>query len=209
MDPPRQSGSGAPTTFSRNSLRTRSFWKVQEISRNSRKSTAQDQEPAVCRRAVIRRSGTATQYYYFRFIFVFWSSILRNPPLGVWTCTDVSPSKINGSQIRVLQNALFLSNLARDRIAPDLTIRHSVWLIAALQRRTRFSARFAGFCRIRCHQRRAIRAEQASFSVLVSNLDFRVPRLRQIGERAADRAMRAAEKRPPERPRIEAGATVA
>ncbi len=36
-----------------------------------------------------------------------------------------------------------------------------------------------------------------------------LPRLHQIGERAADRAMRAAEKRPPERPRIEAGATVA
>ena len=32
-----------------------------------------------------------------------------------------------------------------------------------------------------CHQRRARRAEEASFSVLVSNLDFRVPRLRQRG----------------------------
>ena len=50
-----------------------------------------------------------------------------------------------------------------------------------LQRRVRFSARLAGFCRGRCHQRRARRAEEASFSVLVSNLDFRVPRLRQRG----------------------------
>ena len=54
----------------------------------------------------------------------------------------------------------------------------------ALQRRMRFSARLAEFCRDRCHQRRARRAELASFSVFVSNLDFRVPRLRQIGERA-------------------------
>ena len=73
---------------------------------------------------------------------------------------------------------------SRDRIAPDCAIRHPVRPIAALQRRMRFSAQLAGFCRIRCHQRRARRAEQASFSVLVSNLDFRVPRLRQIGERA-------------------------
>ena len=61
---------------------------------------------------------------------------------------------------------------SRDRIAPDCAIRHSVWPIVALQRRVRFSARLAGFCRIRCHQRRARRAEEASFSVLVSNLDF-------------------------------------
>ena len=57
------------------------------------------------------------------------------------------------------------------------------------RRRLRFSARLAGFCRGRCHQRRARRAEQASFSVLVSNRDFRVPRLRQRGELAADRAV--------------------
>ena len=76
-----------------------------------------------------------------------------------------------------------------DRIAPDCAIRHPVWQIVALQRRVRFSARFAGFCRIRCHQRRARRAEEASFSVLVSNLDFRVPRLRQRGDWAADGAV--------------------
>ena len=73
---------------------------------------------------------------------------------------------------------------SRDRIAPDFTIRHSVWQIVALQRRMRFSARLAGFCKGRWHQRRARRAELASFSILVSNLDFRVPRLRPIGERA-------------------------
>ena len=72
----------------------------------------------------------------------------------------------------------------RDRIAPNCTIRHPVWPIVALQRRVRFSARLAGFCRSKCHQRRARRAEWASFSVFVSNLDFRVPRLRPIGERA-------------------------
>ena len=66
----------------------------------------------------------------------------------------------------------------RDRIAPTCTIRHSVLQIVALQRRVSFSAQFAGFCRIRCHQRRARRAEEASFSVLVSNRDFRVPRSR-------------------------------
>ncbi len=70
----------------------------------------------------------------------------------------------------------------RDRLAPNCTIRHPVWPIVALQRRVRFSARLAGFCRGRCHQRRARRAERASFSVFVSNLDVRVPRSRQRGE---------------------------
>ena len=69
-------------------------------------------------------------------------------------------------------------------MARDCTIRHPVLQIVALQRRVRFSARLAGFCRDRCHQRRARRAEEASFSVFVSNLDFRVPRLRQREERA-------------------------
>ena len=78
----------------------------------------------------------------------------------------------------------------RDRIAPTCTIRHPVRPIVALQRRMRFSARLAGFCRDRCHQRRARRAGLASFSAFVSNPDFRVPRLRQIGWRAADRAVR-------------------
>ena len=54
----------------------------------------------------------------------------------------------------------------------SLSLRHPVLQIVALQRRMRFSARLAGFCRGRCHQRRARRAEEASFSVLVSNLDF-------------------------------------
>ena len=73
---------------------------------------------------------------------------------------------------------------SRDRIAPDFTIRHPVWPIVALQRRMRFSAPLARFCSIRCHQRRARRAERASFSGFVSNRDFRVPRLRPVGERA-------------------------
>ena len=76
------------------------------------------------------------------------------------------------------------NTFCRDRMARDCTIRHPVCPIVALQRRVTFSAPLARFCRIRCHQRRARRAEQASFSVLVSNLDFRVPRLRQRGERA-------------------------
>ena len=103
---------------------------------------------------------------------------------------DVSPCKIDVSKIMVLQNALILSDLARDRIAPDFTIRHPVRPIVALQRRMRFSARLAGFCRGRWHQRRARRAELASFSVLVSNLDFRVPRLRPNRRTGADRAVR-------------------
>ena len=96
---------------------------------------------------------------------------------------------------------------SRDRIAPDFTIRQLVWPIVALQRRVRFLARLAGFCRNRCHQRRARRAERASFSVFVSNLYFRVPRLRQRGERALTGPCGRREKRPPERPRIEVGAT--
>ena len=76
------------------------------------------------------------------------------------------------------------TTFCRDRIAPNCTIRHPVWPIVALQRRMRFSARLAGFCRGRWHQRRARRAERASFLGFVSNRDFRVPRLRPVGERA-------------------------
>ena len=94
---------------------------------------------------------------------------------------------------------------SRDRIAPNCTIRHSVWPIAALQRRVRFSARLAGFCRGRWHQRRARRAERASFSVFVSNVDFRVPRLRQRGERAADRAVQRRERGYPRGPESRPG----
>ena len=85
------------------------------------------------------------------------------------------------------------TTFCRDRIAPTCTIRHPVWPIVALQRRVRFSAPLARFCRIRWHQRRARRAERASFSVFVSNLDFRVPSLRQKGV-GADRAIWAAGK---------------
>ena len=87
-------------------------------------------------------------------------------------------------------NSLLLMAASRDRIAPNCTIRHPVWPIVALQRRVRFSAQLAGFCRIRWHQRRARRAEKTSFSDFVSNLDFRVPSLRQRRKGAADRALR-------------------
>ena len=110
-----------------------------------------------------------------------------------------------GSRISAKREAPY----CRDRMAPDCPIRHPVWPIAALQRRVRFSARLAGFGRGRCHQRRARRAERASFSAFVSNPDFRVPRLRQIGWWAADRAVRRRKRGPPERPRIEAGTTAA
>ena len=93
----------------------------------------------------------------------------------------------------------------RDRIAPNCTIRHPVWPIVALQRRVRFSARLAGFCRIRWHQRRARRAERASFSVFVSNPDFRVPSLRQRGERAADRAVQRRKRGHPRGPESRPG----
>ena len=76
------------------------------------------------------------------------------------------------------------NTFCRDRMARDCTIRHPVWPIVALQRQMRFSARLAGFCRGRWHQRRARRAERASFLGFVSNRDFRVPRLRPVGERA-------------------------
>ena len=97
------------------------------------------------------------------------------------------------------------TTFCRDRIAPNCTIRHPVLQIVALQRRVRFSARLAGFCRGRCHQRRARRAEEASFSVLVSNLDFRVPRLRPRGERAADRAVQRRKRSRPRGPESRPG----
>ena len=90
-------------------------------------------------------------------------------------------------------------------MAPACTIRHPVCPIVALQRRMRFSARLAGFCRDRCHQRRARRADRASFSAFVSNPDFRVPRLRQIGWRAADRAVRRRKRGHPRGPESRPG----
>ncbi len=97
------------------------------------------------------------------------------------------------------------TTFCRDRIAPTCTIRHPVCPIVALQRRMRFSARLAGFRRYRCHQRRARRAERASFSTFVSNPDFRVPRLRQIGWRAADRAVRRRKRGHPRGPESRPG----
>ena len=97
------------------------------------------------------------------------------------------------------------TTFCRDRIAPNCTIRHPVWPIVALQRRMRFSARLAGFCRIKCHQRRARRAERASFSVFVSNPDFRGTRLRQIGERGADRAVQRPKRGRPRDPESRPG----
>ncbi len=93
----------------------------------------------------------------------------------------------------------------RDRIAPTCTIRHPVWPIVALQRRMRFSARLAGFCRIGWHQRRARRAERASFSVFVSNPDFRVPRLRPNRRTGADRAVRQRKRGHPRGPESRPG----
>ena len=79
------------------------------------------------------------------------------------------------------------NTFCRDRMARDCTIRQLVWQVVALQRRVRFSARLAWFSRIRWHQRRARRAERASFWDLVSNRDFRETRLRQIRGAGADR----------------------
>ena len=101
--------------------------------------------------------------------------------------------------------SLLFMVISRDRIAPNCTIRHPVLQIVALQRRVRFSARLAGFGRGRCHQRRARRAEEASFSVFVSNLDFRVPRLRQRGERVADRAVQRRKRGRPRGPESRPG----
>ena len=90
-------------------------------------------------------------------------------------------------------------------MAPDCTIRHPVWPIVALQRRMRFSARLAGFYRIRCHQRRARRAERASFSAFVSNPDFRGTRLRPNRRTGADRAVRRRKRGHPRGPESRPG----
>ncbi len=94
---------------------------------------------------------------------------------------------------------------SRDRIAPDCAIRHPVCPIVALQRRMRFSARLAGFYRGRWHQRRARRAELASFSAFVSNLDFRVPRLRPNRRTGVDRAVRQRKRGHPRGPESRPG----
>ena len=94
---------------------------------------------------------------------------------------------------------------SRDRIAPTCTIRHPVRPIVALQRRMRFSARLAEFYRDRCHQRRARRAERASFSAFVSNPDFRVPRLRPNRRTGADMAVRPPRRSHPSDPESRPG----
>ena len=99
----------------------------------------------------------------------------------------------------------FLMVSSRDRIAPNCAIRHPVLQIVALQRRMRFSARLAGFYRGRWHQRRARRAELASFSAFVSNLDFRVPRLRPNRRTGADRAVRQRKRGHPRGPESRPG----
>ena len=90
-------------------------------------------------------------------------------------------------------------------MARDCTIRHPVRPIVALQRRMRFSARLAEFCRDRCHQRRARRAERASFSAFVSNPDFRVPRLRPNRRTGADLAVRPPRRSHPSDPESRPG----
>ena len=69
----------------------------------------------------------------------------------------------------------------------------------------RFSARLAGFCRDRCHQRRPRRAERASFSAFVSNPDFRVPRLRPNRRTGADLAVRPPRRSHPSDPESRPG----
>ena len=97
------------------------------------------------------------------------------------------------------------TTFCRDRIAPTCTIRHPVRPIVALQRRMRFYARLAGFCRDRCHQRRARRAERASFSGFVSNPDFRVPCLRPNRRTGADLAVRPPRRSHPSDPESRPG----
>ena len=58
---------------------------------------------------------------------------------------------------------------------------------------------------VRFSARLARRAERASFSAFVSNPDFRVPRLRQIGWRAADRAVRRRKRGHPRGPESRPG----
>ena len=113
------------------------------------------------------------------------------------------PDQPLNSQNSLLIPCLFMVS-SGDRIAPACTIRHPVCLIVALQRRVGFSAWLAlGFAEIGVTRDALEGAELASSSVFVSDRDFRVPRLRQIGERALTGAVRPDEKRPPAKPRIE------
>ena len=101
--------------------------------------------------------------------------------------------------------SLLLMAASRDRIAPNCTIRHPVCPIVALQRRVRFSARLAGFGRGRCHQRRARRAEEASFRFwsLISIFECHV--CAKGGERVADRAVQRRKRGRPRGPESRPG----
>ena len=101
--------------------------------------------------------------------------------------------------------SLLLMAASRDRIAPNCTIRHPVWQIVALQRRMRFSARLAGFCRVGVTRDalEGLNGPHFRHSSLIPI--FRVPRLRQIGWRAADRAVRRRKRGHPRGPESRPG----
>ena len=110
-----------------------------------------------------------------------------------------------GSRISAKREATY----CRDRMAPDCPIRHPVFQIVAPQRRVRFSARLAGFCRVGVTRDalEGLKRPHFRYWSLISIFECHV--CAKGRERVADRARAASEKRPPEGSRIKARATAA
>ena len=97
------------------------------------------------------------------------------------------------------------TTFCRDRIAPTCTIRHPVFQIVALQRRVRFSARLAGFCRVGVTRDalEGLKRPHFRFWSLISIFECHV--CAKGGERVADRAVQRRKRGRPRGPESRPG----
>ena len=101
--------------------------------------------------------------------------------------------------------SLLLMAASRDWIAPNCTIRHPVFQIVALQRRVRFSARLAGFCRVGVTRDalEGLKRPHFRYWSLISIFDCHV--CAKGGERVADRAVQRRKRGRPRGPESRPG----
>ena len=94
---------------------------------------------------------------------------------------------------------------SRDRIAPNCPIRHPVFQIVAPQRRVRFSARLAGFCRVGVTRDalEGLKRPHFRYWSLISIFECHV--CAKGGERVADRAVQRRKRGRPRGPESRPG----
>ena len=102
-------------------------------------------------------------------------------------------------------NSLFFTASSGDRIAPDCAHRHPVFQIVALQRRVRFSARLAGFCRVGVTRDalEGLKRPHFRYWSLISIFECHV--CAKGGERVADRAVQRRKRGRPRGPESRPG----